>query len=60
MTYAHRQRCRTRIHARTSKGTTTTTMMITGHMGASLVHPTIGPLALLPELRATARGSSAP
>ena len=26
----------------TSNGTTTTTMMITGHMGASLIHPMIG------------------
>jgi hypothetical protein len=32
-----RQRCRTRIHARTSNGTRITTMMTTGHMGASLL-----------------------
>ena len=32
-----RQRRRTRIHARTSNGSTTTTVMITGHMGASLI-----------------------
>ena len=31
-----RQRRRTRIHARTSNGSTTTTVMITGHMDASL------------------------
>ena len=36
--YSHPQRRRTRIHAMTSNGTTTTTMMITGHMGASLFH----------------------
>ena len=33
------QRRRTRIQARTSSGTATTTMMTTGHIRASLVHP---------------------
>lgn len=33
------QRRRTRIHATTSSGTATTTMMTIGHMGASVVHP---------------------
>lgn len=33
---ADRQRCRTRIHAKTSNGTSTTTMMTIGHMGASV------------------------
>jgi AcrR family transcriptional regulator len=49
-----RQRRRTRIHARTSNGNTTTTVMTTGHTGTSLVHPMIGLLCGLS--RAARRG----